>query len=331
MTIEKISRYYHTLKYVQLKQIFFQIFYRLRRQYRKCTGFRYPLTRASETGPLYIRDKICSEESLFIEDDKYRFTFLNLSHTFEKIEAVDWNYPDHGKLWTYNLNYFDFLNQRDLEKAQGIALIRDFIARIAKSRDGMEPFPIALRGINWIKFLNMHAVHDREIDDSLYAQYDILMDNLEYHLLGNHLLENGFSLLFGGYYFRDQRLFDKAWEILIQELSEQVLPDGAHFELTPMYHQIMLYRVLDCYNLMQNNPLFDHPELMALLREKASRMLGWLETMRYRDGSIPHLNDSTDGIAPTSSALKAYAQRLGITTEKIVLKESGYRKFVTDR
>ncbi|HHH72864.1 MAG TPA: prenyltransferase, partial [Sulfuricurvum sp.] len=95
--------------------------------------------------------------------------------------------------------------------------------------------------------------------------------------------------------------------------------------------QIMLYRVLDCYNLMQNNPLFDHPELMALLREKASRMLGWLEAMRYRDGSIPHLNDSTDGIAPTSSALKAYAQRLGITTEKIVLKESGYRKFVTDR
>ena len=30
-----------------------------------------------------------------------------------------------------------------------------------------------------------------------------LLKNIEYHLLGNHLLENAFSLLFGAYYFQD--------------------------------------------------------------------------------------------------------------------------------
>ena len=36
-------------------------------------------------------------------------------------------------------------------------------------------------------------------------------------------------------------------------LQEQVLGDGEHFERSPMYHCIMLYRVLDCYNLVRNN------------------------------------------------------------------------------
>ena len=81
----------------------------------------------------------------------------------------------------------------------------------------------------------------------------ILLDNLEYHLLGNHLLENGFSLLFGAYYFQDENLYKKAKEILEKELNEQILDDGAHFELSPMYHQLMLFRVLDCINLVKHN------------------------------------------------------------------------------
>ncbi len=40
--------------------------------------------------------------------EKTTFKFLNIEHTFDKI---DWNYDGWGKLWTYNLNYFDFLLQ----------------------------------------------------------------------------------------------------------------------------------------------------------------------------------------------------------------------------
>jgi len=287
------------------------------------------------------------------------FTFLNLSHRFEN--GIDWNFSDYGKLWTYNLTYFDFLHQPGMSREEGVTLIHDFIAQAESIKDGLEPFPISLRGINWIKFLTLHKIRDPKIDESLYAQYAILMDNLEYHLLGNHLLENGFSLLFGAYYFQDEKLYAKAKEILTAELEEQILEDGAHFELSPMYHQIMLYRVLDCLNLVQNNPWMSEREdgLTGILQEKATVMLGWLNAISYEDGTIPLLNDSANGIAPTTGQLNDYAARLqlnhishpepdsgsmeanrfrmpvgnapGCKSGMTILKESGYRKITKPR
>ncbi len=332
MKLKQLGVYFHTLRYMKSKQIRYRLYYVLRNRIRKMRHYRPPLFRKAEGVSVQMQASIPAEESLKkVSNEGYRFTFLNLPHTFASIDTIDWNFSGHGKLWTYNLNYFDFLNQPGMESKTGMALIEDFIAKIEKSKDGLEPFPIALRAINWIKFLSDHAIQHPTTESSLRAQYDILMDNLEYHLLGNHLLENGFALLFGGYYFADSGLFAKAKEILTEELQEQILPDGAHFELSPMYHQIMLYRVLDCYNLMQNNQQFSEPDLMQLLRVKASLMLGWLENITCQNGSIPHLNDSADGIAPTTSQLLAYAKRLDIPIEKRPLRESGYRKYVTDR
>ncbi len=97
------------------------------------------------------------------------------------------------------------------------------------------------------------------------------------------LLENAFSLLFGAYYFQDEELYLKAKKILKDELKEQILKDGAHFELSPMYHQIMLLRVLDCINLVQNNNWKNH-ELLELFISKAEIMLGWLNTITYENG-----------------------------------------------
>ncbi|NOR79252.1 MAG: hypothetical protein GQ529_00225 [Methyloprofundus sp.] len=217
-------------------------------------------------------------------------------------------------------------------KADGLLLIHDFISQSKNHRNGLEPFPISLRGISWVKFLTAHSIKDASIDNSLYAQYYILIDNLEYHLLGNHLLENGFSLLFGAYYFQDERLYTKAKEILTAELSEQILDDGAHFELSPMYHQIMLFRLLDCINLLQNNH-WKNGELLVLLNEKALLMLGWLNTITFENGSIPLLNDSANRIAPTTSQLNDYANRLNIecNTNITALSDSGYRKIQKEK
>jgi len=247
-----------------------------------------------------------------------KFTMLNLSKKFTG--AIDWNFNEYGKLWTYNLTYFEYLKEKE-----NVSLIYDFIKNIESVKDGLEPFPISLRGINWIKFLTKYEIKDKKIDDSLYAQYYILLDNLEYHLLGNHLLENGFSLLFGAYYFQDETLHKKAKDILEKELEEQILNDGAHFELSPMYHQLMLFRVLDCINLVQNNS-WKNEELLKYLKEKASLMLGWLNTISYENGEIPLLNDSANKIAPTSVELFEYASRLNLNLIKKDLNESGYRK-----
>lgn len=322
----KLNLLYYTLKYLKFKQIFYRLFYVTRRRLRHWIGFSYPMTTSSESSAIFFASSISTANSF----TSNRFTFLNLSHEFE--ESIDWNFPDFGKLWTYNLNYFDYLNQTAITKAEGLRLINEFIKDIALLKDALEPFPLSLRGMNWIKFIIRYDIKEQIIDDCLYAQYLILMDNLEYHLLGNHLLENGFSLLFGAYYFQEERFYTKAKVILIDELNEQILADGAHFELSPMYHQIMLFRLLDCINLLQNNH-WKKDGLLSLLHKKASLMLSWLDIITFENGSIPLLNDSANHIAPTTRQLIDYANRLPIEKESnsLVLSNSGYRKIKKEK
>ncbi len=344
--MNKIQLYYNTLKYLRRKQIAYRLFYFVRNKWRKAIGFSYkfekntPLpifsgcsisimaTDGSEILKVALTPGIPAYNSY---SSPNTFSFLNKTRKFDN--NINWEFSDYGKLWTYNLTYFDFLNQRanviapeaEPVKAKNEAmqvLLNDFIQKQPFLKNANEPFPISLRGINWIKYFIQNNIQNRDYDRSLFHQYQILADNIEYHLLGNHLLENGFSLLFGGVYFQNSAFFNLGHKILTEELEEQILPDGAHFELCPMYHKIMLFRVLDCYNLLINNSL----EIKQLLKEKAVLMLGWLETMTYEDGSTPHFGDSTDGIAPTSFELFDYAQRLNISYEKRPLSTSGFRK-----
>ncbi len=146
-------------------------------------------------------------------------------------------------------------------------------------------------------------------------------------MLGNHLLEVAYALLIGSIYFREERMFKRAETLLRRELLEQILPDGAHYEQSAMYHCILLDRLLDVYNCSCHN-LF-HPRqkaLNVLLKEKAIMMLGHLESVAYADGTIPLFNDAAEGIAPTPSELRAYAVRLGIQWQPIPMKECGYRR-----
>ncbi len=255
------------------------------------------------------------------------FEFLNLKKEFSEI---NWNYSTNGKLWTYNLNYFDFLNQENISKEEGLKLIRNYVSKYSELKDGLEPYPISLRGINWIKFLSRYYIREKNINKVLYNDYLRLVDNLEYHLLANHLLENGFSLLFGAYYFQDEKVYKKAKNILREQLEEQILADGGHYELSPMYHQIILHRVLDCINLVENNSWKDK-ELFPLLKKKAELMLGWLDAITYKNGDIPFLNDSAKGIAPSSKELYTYANSLGLKSQNSILSDSGYRKWIKNK
>ncbi len=320
----KVYRLINTVKYLKFKQIYYRFHYSIRSRLRKYIGFKYILSIPSSSARIKLKESILFNNSF----SNYEFRFLNKSHIFT--ETIDWNYSNYGKLWTYNLTYFDFLQQEDMTKEVGLILINDFIDKSSSIKDGLMPFPIALRGINWIKFLSQHNIKDQKINDSLYAQYFKLMDNIEYHILGNHLLENGFSLLVGAYYFQDEKFYAKAKNILIEELEEQILEDGAHFELSPMYHQVMLFRVLDCINLITNNN-WKNRELLDLLISKSEIMLGWLNTITYANGYIPLLNDSANNIAPTTKELNTYAFTLKIKTKKSDLSDSGYRKVKRER
>ncbi|MEL7834106.1 alginate lyase family protein [Fodinibius sp. Rm-B-1B1-1] len=310
-----------------------------RNKTRKLIGHSCPLSIPKLGNRLNLEEDISKPATCNLQpfSTKVSFTFLNLTQSFEG--NINWNTRTYGKLWVYNLNYFDYLHQTDISKEEGLKLIRGFIHQVKENNEGLEPYPISLRGINWIKFLSKHDIEDKEIDSSLYSQYQILLDNLEYHLLGNHLLENGCSLLFGAYYLQDQELYNKAKEILSEELEEQILNDGGHFERSTMYHCILLERLMDCHNVMSHNDAFEDTDLEQKVKEKVKLMLGWLAKVSVdrrqttgdktapNEPQLPLLNDAAKGIGSEPVELFDYADRLGLEAGKVELGQSGYRRY----
>lgn len=316
--LNSLGRLFYTLRYLKPLQIFYRGYYLVRKKLRKPTLPSAGVCHGVKVFSLLFLEPVVRYSSL----SRGCFTFLNRSHGFP--EEIDWDVSDLGTLWTYNLNYFDFLNQRGMEKDEGLGLIRAYMSDLPNRANGLEPYPTSLRIINWVKFLVRYQIQDAQIVQALYCQALHLMNNLEYHLLGNHLLENGFALLFAAVLFPEGPFSGKAEEILRVELGEQILSDGAHFELSPMYHQIILDRLLDGVNVLQSNNLLPH--LLPVLRDKASLMLGWLRQITLAHGEIPLVNDAAFGIAPTTSQLLAYAERLGVPITVRPLGASGYRK-----
>ncbi|HHH51543.1 MAG TPA: prenyltransferase, partial [Campylobacterales bacterium] len=178
---------FNTVKFLKPIQIWYRLYYFARKKIRDTIG-KKPLF--SKESTIKLLNLIESIHIIDCYKGQNRFIFLNLDKKFEG--KIDWNYSEYGKLWTYNLTYFDYLSQDNQE--DNLSLMNSFVDDISTIKDGLEPFPISLRGINWIKYLSYNSIRDKNIENSLYAQYYILLDNLEYHLLGNHLLENGFSL-----------------------------------------------------------------------------------------------------------------------------------------
>lgn len=339
MFINRLTLLFQTIRHLKTVQIRYQIWYRIKFVFRSIFHIKYPLNVSSTSFDLDLIPWIKKPETF---KEPY-FTFLNMTHECEintkRLPEIEWNKSAFDKLWVYNLNYMDYILQPSIKNTTAKLLINSFVFNLSSYNTGLDSYPISLRGINWIKFFSANKIKDDAYDNSLYAQYNILYKNLEYNILGNHLLENGFSLLFGAFYFKDQVLYEKAYKIILSEMNEQILKDGGHFELSPMYHQIILDRVLDCINLMQNNKYFpSQEELLLLLQEKSRQMILWLNAMTFNSGEIPLFNDSTKEIAPTTSELNDYAVALGIITEDKIrnfqstscgtyLGDSGYRRF----
>ncbi len=66
------------------------------------------------------------------------------------------------------------------------------------------------------------------------------------------MLANAKALVFAGLWFEGpeaDRWLETGLSIYARELPEQILDDGAHFELSPMYHAIILEDLLDLINV----------------------------------------------------------------------------------
>ena len=240
------------------------------------------------------------------------------------------------KLWRYNLHYFDFIHSDACAPAHAAQLIDSWIEGNPPGRgDGWEPYPTSLRIVNWIKFFaDIDAVDERWLR-SLCTQTNFLEQNLERDILANHYLKNAKALIFAGAYLDGgmaANWLTKGVAIFDQEIREQVLPDGGHFERSVMYHAIVAEDLLDVLNLVRSNPDIPANGLADRLRSTAHLMLDFLEAVRYPDGGIPLFNDAAFGIAPSPGAVLDYGVTVagfqpspsGELLDRVVFPFTGY-------
>ena len=315
--IKMIFRYFHTLRYLKLSQILYQIIYRFKSIFKSNSSII--LNTESINEDLIFKNVIFNKNSYAIKNS---FNFLNKEMVFEG--EINWNFYKYGKLWTYNLNYFDFLNQEAINSDDAIKIIKSFVLNYNKIIDAKEPYPTSIRIINLIKFVSSNKIKDRDILNLIITDIKRLRNNIEYHLLGNHILENAFALFLGSVFLSDKKLYNYSSNLLKYELKEQILDDGAHFELSPTYHNHILFRVLDSINFILLNNI-DNDLILDSLIFTAKKMFSWIKNISYRDGKYPMVNDSTYEISPNLKQLSDYFKFLKLSELNLDLSVSGFR------
>lgn len=240
-------------------------------------------------------------------------TFLLLNEEGTLAEH-GWAGASKSALWRYNQHYFDDLSA--IASHQRSQWQRDLIAQWINDNPpgngiGWDPYPTSLRIVNWIKWaLAGHALSEAACH-SLAIQARWLMRRLEWHLLGNHLFANAKALVFAGLFFEGSEAahwLKKGLSILKKQVPEQILSDGAQFELSPMYHALAVEDMLDLVNVTR---AFSQDAMADDFSRRVPAMLDWLAAMSHADGGIALFNDAASGVAPSNQQLFDYAIRMG--------------------
>lgn len=228
----------------------------------------------------------------------------------------DWNDPRRSHLWRYNLHYLDDLNTcgagaREHELA---LLVQRWIDDNPPAHGtGWEPYPLSLRIVNLVKWLARQPRVEPAHLASVATQAGTLARRIEYHLLGNHLFANAKALVFAGALIEGAAAdawVEQGLALLDAQIPEQFLPDGGHFERSPMYQATLLADLLD---LVELSDLAALPALRTRRQawvDTANRALTWLDAMAHPDGEISFFNDAAIGIAPDPRRLARLAARL---------------------
>ena len=311
----------NTIKYLKFSQIIFRL---LNKLYKPAINQRKFLKKKN----IKINFRNIQWRKNCIKNKN--FTFLN--KTLFLNNKNDWNREGLDKLWLYNLHYFDNINciNNFKYKIRDKKLIYKWIQENKLFYGvGWEPYPTSLRIVNWIRWLITLEVIDEKIEKSLILQLRWLSKNIEYHLMGNHLIANAKALIFGGYYFHGKEASDwllKGKKIIFNELDEQILNDGGHFERSPMYHCIILEDLLDLINIIKTNKYINNNELLSKLIQKSKLMFFWLDKMKHPDGDISFFNDSTFDVSAKPKFLEKYFFEL----TKFKLKNKSLNKYKLD-
>lgn len=338
-----IILYINTIKYLKPSQIFYRLINRSKRDL-----YKGKLLRIHIPNDLKIKinfDYLIPELDFDLEYlDRFdtqkllndEFEFINIENKVELSKA--WNDNELQLLWMYNLHYFDYVLKLAFEHIEGNKssqyyekfkyLITNWIENNPfPYGNGWHPYTISLRLTNWIvayQIFKDSVAADNEFNNilkrSIYLQYRYLQSSLEKDVLGNHYFENIKALIIGSIFFEDEKLKNRLIIELLKQLEVQVLEDGMHFELSPMYHKIILEDLIKITYWLKDESIY-------------YKLIGFIQKMidatySFEDGfgKTPAFNDSADGISKDYNCLLHVCKKhFGLTpTFKVNFEHSGF-------
>ncbi|HNW36157.1 MAG TPA: alginate lyase family protein, partial [Candidatus Ozemobacteraceae bacterium] len=342
----EIERLFWTIAFLKPVQIWGRFAYALTRRFKRIPGLAGIASAASAMRNAHQKPA----------RGKIRFSFLSETREYP-IDAVEWNAGATGssgnevpvKLWRYNLHYFDWLNQGELavDAEAATYLILDWTARCADdSAEPWEPYPTSRRLESWLKWLRGKppAVSDTAfmalVRRSISAQVRRLELDREVHIQANHLLKNFLALVLATAWLIEtsdgaapglRKTFVRHAASLKREMGGQILPDGGHYERSPMYHREMLEGISDVAAAIRSfasgqadgETRSACADLVAACEAVLPAMRAWLDLLTHPDGQIALFHDS---------ALNTYAYKIsgkGRSDFEHWLADSGY--FVSRR
>jgi hypothetical protein len=335
----KITLYINTIKYLKPSQIYYRLSNRMKRNIYKSNlmSVNIPKVLNVEHDYMFLIPELDFDKDYLSRFDvgallNNEFTFINITNKVELSKS--WNDKNLQHLWRYNLHYFDYLFKLAIEYLNGgenhflyYEKYKTFISNWIENNpfplgDGWHPYTISLRITNWIityQIFREDMTIDNEFHEnfkrSLYVQYKYLQANLEKDVLGNHYFENIKALIIGSIFFMDKNTFDKFKKELLEQLDEQILLDGMHFELSPMYHKIILEDLIKITWWLKDEDIYN------LLNNYLQKMIDVTYSFEDNFGKTPAFNDSTDGIS------KSYQCLLKVCNELFELRPQNNTSF----
>lgn len=331
----KIARYWNTVKYLKPIQIEYQIINR----FKNTSKGEYEDKEPARNIHLLI-------EPLDLEDDYIsRFKpeeVLNgkvcLLNEMITLDYSKENMDNLLPLYQFNLLYFEYaIAWGAIYKKTGNTVyaekFQDYFKKYLAENVSYYSYVCSLQIPNVIITLELFdGALDSEflklVYREIYRQYQYIEHHLELHLLGNHYFENLKALVIASYLFGEDKKCKKYYGLLEKELQQQILPDGMHFELSPMYHKIILEDILRLNKLSNVEGLIDTNTLNPIIKKMGVAML----TLEDGFSRTPLFNDSGDNVAKTKVALKNEVEKVCQSKLKreSCLPEAGYYRLQED-
>lgn len=324
--LSKIGLYANTVKHLKPSQVFYRVWRKAGG--KTCLKVGYtpsPDVTKADIGRVPTLPEL-DFDPVFLARFNVDAILDNRIELLHHEEQVDWSICWHEELstplWRFNLHYFEYLlplakayldsgEEAYLNKAK--SLIESWISSCPRTKGGAawDPYTISMRIVNWLAFYD-ELKGDLEADAgfltlfnaSLADQFVHLGTCLEVDLLANHYLEDLKALVILACYFDDEATFKLAYPRLLEQVKEQILPDGMHFELSPMYHKIVLEDLMRAVAALEASGRGES----AFREFRLQDMCDCLYSLERNTKRTPLFNDCGDNVAKSRDALLGCAK-----------------------